>query len=194
MGNEEVLENRIIPLEMYPGLSEAPFGKEIAEVLLADLPLRDVEIRPEGILFMPEIKYRRVLNRAFGPGGWGLVPITESMVKGRVLVRDYALFCLGRFVAQAKGEHESFGQTMSVGVAEESAKSQALMRCCKDLGIGSELWDPQFILNWKEKYAVAVFVEHAVTKKKSKMWRRKDRPPFGYPFTEATGYEVKKRD
>ena len=112
------------------------------------------------------------------------MPINESTVKGRVLSRDYALFCMGRFVAQAKGEHESFGNVMSVGTAEESSKSQALMRCCKDLGVASELWDPTFLLEWKKKFAVAVFCENASTKKKAKLWRRKDRPPFSYPWTE----------
>lgn len=32
---------------------------------------------------------------------------------------------------------------MVYGKAMESAKSNALMRCCKDLGVASELWDPQ---------------------------------------------------
>jgi hypothetical protein len=66
------------------------------------------------------------------------VPRGESIVKGKMLVRDYALFCLGRFVAQAKGEHEAFTSTaLSVGTAEESAKSNALMRCCK---VRSLIW------------------------------------------------------
>ncbi|CAG7848680.1 SubName: Full=Related to Gephyrin {ECO:0000313/EMBL:CCA73955.1} [Serendipita indica DSM 11827] len=40
------------------------------------------------------------------------------------------------------------------------------MRCCKDLGIASELWDPRFIREFKAKYCVEVFVEHLTTKKK----------------------------
>ena len=36
-------------------------------------------------------------------------------------------------------------QGMTLAMAEESAKSNAMMRCCKDLGIASELWDPNFI-------------------------------------------------
>ena len=38
--------------------------------------------------------------------------------------------------------------------ASEGAKSNALMRCCKDLGVASVLWDPIFIAQWKSKYAV----------------------------------------
>lgn len=40
------------------------------------------------------------------------------------------------------------------------------MRCCKDLGVASELWDPRFIREFKAKYCVEVFVEHVPTKKK----------------------------
>jgi len=34
----------------------------------------DIEMKPDGMIYLPEIKYRRILNRAFGPGGWGLAP------------------------------------------------------------------------------------------------------------------------
>lgn len=47
------------------------------------------------------------------------------------------------------------------------------MRCCKDLGVASELWDPRFIRKWKAEYARDVFVEHQGTKKRTKMWLRK---------------------
>ena len=62
----------------------------------------------------------------------------------QLITREYALYCLGRFVAQATGEHSFYTRgNMGYGKACESAKSNALMRCCKDLGIASELWDPQ---------------------------------------------------
>jgi len=38
---------------------------------------------------MPEIKYRRILNQAFGPGGWALMPLGEVMhiqVSGTILL------------------------------------------------------------------------------------------------------------
>lgn len=63
---------------------------------------------------------------------------------GQLITREYALYCLGRFTAQAIGEHTSYSKNnLGYGTACESAKSNALMRCCKDLGVGSELWDPQ---------------------------------------------------
>lgn len=55
------------------------------------------------------------------------------------------------------------------------------MRCCKDLGIGSELWDPRFIREFKKKYAQEVWVEHVVNKKKRQIWMRKD-GEVAYPY------------
>jgi hypothetical protein len=47
-------------------------------------------------LYLPEIKYRRILNRAFGPGGWGLAPRGESIVTGKLITREYGLIVQGR--------------------------------------------------------------------------------------------------
>lgn len=80
----------------YHGLSAEPFSKEAAAVLLAPVDPDDVEIKPDGIVYLPEIKYRRILNKAFGPGGWGLVPRSESIVTGKTVTREYALVAHGR--------------------------------------------------------------------------------------------------
>ncbi len=42
-------------------------------------------------------------------------------------------------VAIARGEQDFFDPS-GVATATEACKSNALMRCCKDLGIASELW------------------------------------------------------
>ncbi|CAA7258521.1 unnamed protein product [Cyclocybe aegerita] len=167
----------------YSGLSQQPFPKEVADVLLAPIDPDDVEVKPDGLLYLPEIKYRRVLNRAFGPGGWGLAPRSETNVGPKIVSREYALVCFGRLVAVARGEQEYFDPS-GVATATEACKSNALMRCCKDLGVASELWDPRFIRNFKERYCMEVFAEHVPTKKKKKLWRRKDQGKFGYPFQE----------
>jgi hypothetical protein len=56
-----------------------------------------------------------------------------------------------------------------------------MMRCCKDLGVASELWDPRWIRQFKAKNAQEVFVEHVVNKRKSKIWIRKG-DPVSYPW------------
>lgn len=63
---------------------------------MAPISPEDVEIKPDGVLYLPEIKYRRVLNKAFGPGGWGLAPRGETLVTSTAVTREYALVALGR--------------------------------------------------------------------------------------------------
>ncbi|KAG6856984.1 hypothetical protein H0H87_011078 [Tephrocybe sp. NHM501043] len=178
----------------YHGLATQAFPKEVIDVLMAPVDPLDVEMKPGeqlyclemdiyGLIYLPEIKYRRVLNKAFGPGGWGLAPRSETNVGPKIVSREYALVCQGRLVAIARGEQEYFDPS-GIPTATEACKSNALMRCCKDLGVASELWDPRFIREFKAKHCVEVFAEHIPTKKKKKLWRRKDQPKFGYPYQE----------
>ncbi|EAW06448.1 putative mitochondrial genome maintenance protein Mgm101 [Aspergillus clavatus NRRL 1] len=180
---ETTTEEKIDWTRSFHGLSAAPFPKEAADILLAEVSPDEVEIKPDGILYLPEIKYRRILNRAFGPGGWGLVPRSESIVTPRTVTREYALVCNGRLVSVARGEQDYFSPD-GIPTATEGCRSNALVRCCKDLGIASELWDPRWIRKFKAQYTREVFVEHVVSKKRTKIWVRKD-DPVGYPWKET---------
>jgi len=123
------------------------------------------------------------LNKVFGIGQWCLlkreVKLDETANKcyyvGILLIR-------GCYVSEAIGEAEYHkANTMqSWASVAESAKSDCIVRCCKDLGIASELWQPQFSRKWVEEYAVKVFVEveRQGTKKRTVQWRRKDVKPF----------------
>ncbi|EMG46679.1 hypothetical protein SBY92_005401 [Candida maltosa Xu316] len=168
--------------DSFHGLGSQPFPKETNEILLAPISPDDIEIKPDGLLYLPEIKYRRILNRAFGPGGWGLAPRTETYILPGQLSREYGLICHGRLVSIARGEQDYFGGEEKITTALEGCKSNALMRCCKDLGIASELWDPSFIRAWKKKYCEEVFVEHVNTKKKKKLWKLKSIKTIDYPY------------
>lgn len=152
----------------------------------------------DGILYLPEIKYRRILNKAFGPGGWGLAPRGPTTVTEKVVSREYALVANGRYVdspalqslklttirrslvAIARGEQQYFDPN-GIPTASEGCRSNALMRTCKDVGIASELWDPRFIRKFKSQYCEEKFAEHVTTKKKKKIWRRKG-DPIEYPW------------
>ncbi|PMD60080.1 mitochondrial genome maintenance MGM101 [Hyaloscypha bicolor E] len=167
----------------YHGLSSQAFSKEAADTLLAPIPFDDVEVKPDGIIYLPEIKYRRILNKAFGPGGWGLAPRGETIVTGKSVTREYALVANGRLVSVARGEQDYFSPE-GIPTATEGCKSNALMRCCKDLGVASELWDPRYIRKFMKDKAKQVWVEHVVTKKKKQIWLRKD-DEVRYPFKES---------
>jgi hypothetical protein len=58
------------------------------------------------------------------------------------------------------------------------------MRCCKDLGVASELWDPTFIKKYMAENVKEVFVEHATTKKRKKIYLKKA-DKVGYPWKEV---------
>ncbi|KAL3470174.1 mitochondrial genome maintenance MGM101-domain-containing protein [Aspergillus californicus] len=175
--------DRIDWTRSFHGLSAEPFPKEAAQILLAETDPDEVEIKPDGILYLPEIKYRRILNKAFGPGGWGLVPRSESIVTPKTVTREYALVCNGRLVSVARGEQDYFSPD-GIPTATEGCRSNALVRCCKDLGIASELWDPRWIRKYRTQHTKEVWVEHVVNKRKSKIWLRKD-DPVSYPWKET---------
>lgn len=81
----------------FHGLSSEAFSPEAAKALLAPIHPDEIEVKPDGIIYLPEIKYRRILNQAFGPGGWGLAPRGETIVTAKAVTREYALVALGRY-------------------------------------------------------------------------------------------------
>lgn len=88
---------------------------------------------------------------------------------------------MGRLVSISRGEQQYF-EAEGIPTATEGCKSNALMRCCKDLGVASELWDPTFIRDFKAQHVTELWVEHTVTKKKRKIFRRKDAHTVPYPW------------
>lgn len=58
------------------------------------------------------------------------------------------------------------------------------MRCCKDLGIASELWDPRFIKKFMAEMGKETFVEHQMTKKRRRHFMRKD-DEVKFPFKDV---------
>lgn len=145
--------------EPYIGVGAAPFSKEQQAILTRPLSDTEIHIRPDdGNLYLPGVYYRRRLNEAFGVGGWGLVPVGQVVEKppGRNPVVYYTarLYIFGRFVAEAmgKGTWIQDNPKSDYGTALESAKTDALTRCGKDLGIASELWDPDVSNVWRAQF------------------------------------------
>jgi hypothetical protein len=121
-----------------------------------------------------------ILQSCFASVGWALAPRGQHSIAGRVISREYALYAYGRFVSQARGEQEVFDERQ-LATAIESCKSNALMRCCKDLGIASELWDPSFIRKFKAEKCENIWVRHISKNVKTKIWRRKGQN-LDYPY------------
>ncbi|KAG9500233.1 hypothetical protein J7337_008706 [Fusarium musae] len=150
------------------GLGVKAVTPEQNEILARPVDADDVEVKPDGIIYLPEVKYRRRLNEAFGPMAWGMVHRGDVVIGNQIVTREYALIVNGR--------------PESIPAAIEGAKSNALMRCCKDLGIASELWDPVYIRWFKKHYIEEKWVEHAVTKKKRTFFYKKGLAEATYPY------------
>src|SRR6185503_9562212 len=58
----------------FEGIAQQPFPSEAATVLADKVNPDEVEIKPDGIVFLPGVAYRRILTRAFGAGAWALAP------------------------------------------------------------------------------------------------------------------------
>lgn len=153
-------------------------------------PSTEVQIKPTGEVYPPQIAMRRRLAKAFGPMGWALRPIspTTPPAEKATMYREYALIAEGRVIATAfgSGKYYENNSRMDYGDTAEAIKSDALKRCCKDLNMLSELWDPIWTREWRNEYCVHVFVAE---KEKVKgrytgkivqvdRWRRIDSEPF----------------
>lgn len=139
-------------LRGFDGIASVPFSAEQTKILLAAPDPNEVEIRTDGIVFLPGVAYRRLMIRAFGAGGWALAPRMPAQVRDGIVLYQGALYVLGRFVSEAVGECAQRG-VISYASALEGARTDCLTRCCKDLGVASELWDKTWRDAWQAQYA-----------------------------------------
>ena len=140
----------------------------------------DVEIRPDGLVYMPWNKFAGALDLAFGVGNWCQMPQGTPMSQDGFVCWQFDLYCLAVWVSTAIGEHPDPGnRRMSLANRAEAAKSDALVKNCKALGIFRELWDVQWRLDWQAEYAIRVWaLQSEYSSKGAWLWRRKDRDPF----------------
>lgn len=198
---EQEINNSI---EIYRGASTLKVSDEEQTKLLAAFPANEIEIRPDGLIFLPQTFWRKRLNTSFGIGQWCLIvkgqhkDPTEGKDK---LYLQGILMVRGCYVAEAIGEAElhSDNPLQSWASVWESAKSDCITRCCKDLGIASELWQPQFIQKWVSENAVRVWREKTGKRKDgngyavgSYQWRKKTAAPFYDEKTSGAQYVPKK--
>lgn len=163
----------------FAGMATEPFPDSVTSVLLAPVDSDAIEIKPDGIVYLPGVHVRNRLNAAFKPGAWALAPRGPGKLEGNTVMYHGALFALGRFVSEAIGECEyrANNANMSYAAALEGARTDCLSRCCKDIGIGAELWDPGWREKWIAAHADKEWVESDKPGAKGKWhWFRKDRP------------------
>ena len=172
------------------GASDLKLTREEQGILAGDVNPDDVLIRPDGIVYLAHAKLRQILNRSVGIGQWAMVPQGAPLLdSGRNRVEVLSnFFVRGHFMDQAMGEQEYHpnSPTMSYADAIEGAKSNALTRHCKAVGIGLELWDKRWRDRWIAQHAVKVKVRKRDGQIKLES-RRKDDPPLPGEVEEAPG-------
>ena len=140
---------------------------EEQKILFAPVDPDDVEIRPDGLIYLPWPFYIRRLRDAFGTE-WGLLNLGMPNVKNDILYWRFYLVIRGSLMGSMVIGEQSWSaknRTMSFTDASEGAKSNAGMRLCKALGVAIELWTPSWVQAWKKEFSYYDEKEHKWFKK-----------------------------
>ena len=180
---------------------------EQAAILRSPLQRDEVEILPTGILYLPWVSVELRLQVALGAGGYRFVSLGEISVEHSrsydVVMQSWALEAsfgaewieLGRALGRAR--YYPTNPQIDRGDVVESAKSNAVKKIGKRLGVGLELRSPQWRRRYRDTYCSAVYVNvrkrhkppdgewHETTKREVR-WRKREE--FGgEPFAEELG-------
>lgn len=169
-------------LRRFPGASCLEVTPEQAAALEAPFPDDEIEILPTGEPYVPNGRYRARLNQVFGHGRWALLPAQDHVMDGKTVVQLWVLVVAGHVVAIAPGAGAA-GFDPDLAQQLESAKSNALTRACKDLGIGLFLAQKRWAETFRERYCIQVDAKDRENKDWRRCWRRVDGIPFNYEGT-----------
>jgi len=174
---EQEVNSEIVKL--IPKVGTIKTTKKQQGILATPVKNEEVEIRPDGIVYLPWPFYVRVLREAFG-SSWAMIPDGRPKMENNLIIQAWWLMIDGCPYGWAVGQQEYYptNAQMTYGDAIEGAKSNARMRLCKDFGISMELWMPAWVKIWKEKYAESYWDPKAWSKKDNAYtgayrWRKK---------------------
>lgn len=152
----------------YDKASTLQLSKEEAQALAEDFPDDAFRLGAGGkpdLLYIEHAFLRERMNLVLGVGA--AVPVvrrvwneeyeyTDKYKKKQTAVRIYVesvLLVRGCVVGEAIGDgvyYKSNGAN-TYSDAIESAKSNALRRCCKEFGVGLQVWKKGFVEGWKHR-------------------------------------------
>jgi hypothetical protein len=161
----------------------------------------------DNMIYIEHAFLRDRLNEVVGVGQWALICRSrwaeEFSYEGKIdpktqvkpvehATRIYVeamLVIRGCYVGEAIGDmvYYKSNQTQNYGDAVEGAKTGALRRCCKELGIGLQPWKKDFVQGWKERNPIT----YGATPKKQPAPAAGDKaaPATPEPTTNRGGYD-----
>jgi len=183
--------------QLIPQAGTIELSKQQREILYAKVKDEDVEIRADGIIYLPWMEYVSRLREAFGME-WAIVPHGEPKINPDKdgILWAFFLMVKGKICGYSIGEQQYFpnNKTMTWGDACEGAKSNALMRLCKGIGISLELWRPSFVKAWIKAHAETYLDPKGKTDQwghVKKLWRKKGTGPAGEGKNQQAKVEKK---
>ena len=148
----------------YQRASQLALSTEEIQKLQAPFP--DEAFQPgaagkENLIYIEHAALRQRLNEVIGIGQWSIIPRSRwsedyKTAKGYDAARVYVeamLLVRGCFVAEAVGDMSYYkhNDSQNYGDAVEGAKTAALRRCCKELGVGLQAWSKDWCNGWWER-------------------------------------------
>ena len=174
-----------IEADPYVGVALKPFSERAQTTLekYQDVPEEWIDIKPHRYLdraqlYVSHTRIRKILNEAFGFGGWAVVPVgafwQEKKGDHVTLYRRYRLYAEGRWASEtdSSGDYYTNNPEQNYADAAESAQSSAITRLCKPFCIADRLWtDDAFRKSFKAKWAVQV-----KDRKGNQLWVKAETP------------------
>jgi hypothetical protein len=143
------------------------------ERVLAETPRHsDIQVKPDGSVYMPHPAITRWFNRAFGRLRWAIVMQASPVKAGPRINCAFTLYVHGKAVANAIGEQDFLDSDMTYGESVESTYGSGLRRLAKRIGVGLELWSKKWTDEFLAERCVCVETPRGLE------WRRKDARPF----------------
>ena len=153
----------------YQNASSLKLTAEESAALLKDFPDEAFKTGARGksdLIYIEHAYLRDRLIQVFGLGAWSLItrrvwsekfsiPANRDhdVIEGERIYVEAMLMVRSCFVGEAIGDGEYFpkNNNQNYGDAVESAKTNALRRCCKEFGVGLQAWKKDWCQGWLDR-------------------------------------------
>ena len=127
---------------MYRNVSKLKLPKKCIESLLRPVELKELFLNEKNWIYLSMEGYQKRLDEAFIKNGirWELQEIGLKKTIKNTVYQTHILYIDDCFISQSIGEALA---SWSDDKIDYELRYTALVRCCKELLIASELWEPR---------------------------------------------------